>query len=123
VTIGRHLILDLYGCREAGLLCSDRGLIEVMGNASRKAGASVRSIHSHEFSCLDTGEPAWSITLILEESHCCLHSWPNERFVSLDLYTCGRTDPMKALDYLLSQFQPEDYQMSFKTRGAKRKQP
>lgn len=121
MTIGRHLILDLYGCQCEGLLSSEENLKATLGAASRKAGATVLSYHSHPFVCRDSGATAWSITTILEESHANLHSWPLEKFVSLDIYVCGEgPDPMKALDYLLSVFQPKDYVLSFKIRGDKK---
>lgn len=120
MTIGRHLILDLYGCDCPSLLSSEEALKSTLGAASRKAGATVLSYHSHPFVCRDSGMMAWSITTILEESHANLHSWPHERFVSLDIYVCGEgPDPMKALNYLLAIFNPVDYQMRFMVRGDK----
>jgi len=119
MTIGYHLVMDLYLCANRNLLSSDAALKETLGAASRRAGATVRSFHSHEFTCKDTGAPAWSVMVILEESHCAAHCWPKEQFVSLDIYTCGKTDPMSAVDYLLKMFQPKDYTLSYRVRGDK----
>lgn len=122
MTIGSHLILDLYGCdpEDVTLLSSQRGLEATLGSAARKAGATVRSYHSHPFRCDKSGGTSWSIMVILEESHISSHVWLHERFISLDLYTCGdKTDPMKALDYLTSVFRPKDTQMTVLKRGNK----
>jgi len=116
-TLGSHLILDLYACEAKELLLSRVALEVTLAAASRKAGASVRSTHSHEFKDKDTGESAHSIMVILEESHCSVHVWPKQSFVSFDMYTCGSTDPMKAVPYLQSVFKPKDYTMKFLTRG------
>lgn len=123
MTVGSHLILDLYGCNpEDGSLLSSQVALEVtLGVAARKAGATVLSYHSHPFICRDSGRTAWSVLAILEESHISLHSWPFEKFISLDLYTCGdTTDPLKALDYLKERFNPRDTQMTLLKRGNKK---
>lgn len=118
MTFGRHLILDLYGCSNKKLLLSEPNLESTLALAATKAGAVVRSYHNHGFLDRDTGEEAWSITVILEESHVAAHIWPNTGFVALDMYVCGKEpDPMLALDYLLDMFQPEDYSIKFIHRG------
>ena len=121
MTIGSHLILDLYGCNpeDERLLSSERGLEATLGAASRKAGATVRSFHSHPFQCRESGKTAWSIMVILEESHASMHCWPLEKFISLDLYTCGNTKPIEAFEYLKSVFRPKDFQTTLLKRGAK----
>ena len=120
MTVGRHLILDLYGCDCPSLLSSEEALKATLGAASRKAGATVLSYHSHPFIDHETGETAWSILVILEESHLGCHVWKAQKFVSMDLYVCGPdADPMKALSYLLAMFNPVDYVMSFRIRGDK----
>lgn len=120
MTFGRHLLLDLYGCSNKRLLSSEPNLEATLALAATKAGATVRSYHNHGFRDKETGEEAWSITVVLEESHLCLHSWPEAGFVSLDMYTCGHeADPMLALDYLLESFKPRDYTLKFVHRGDK----
>jgi len=118
MTFGRHLLLDLYGCTNKKLLLSEPNLESTLALAATKAGATVRSYHNHGFLDRETGEEAWSITVILEESHIAAHIWPNTGFVSLDMYTCGHeADPMLALDYLLDMFQPDNYTLKFVHRG------
>ena len=37
---------------------------------------------------------AFSINYMLAESHCCLHTWPEDGYVSFDVFTCGKTEAM-----------------------------
>lgn len=118
MTFGRHLLLDLYGCTNKKLLSSEDGLEATLALAATKAGATVRSYHNHGFTDKETNLPAWSVTVILEESHIACHSFPGDSFLSLDMYTCGhQADPMLALDYLLEMFQPDNYSLKFIHRG------
>lgn len=118
-TQGKHLVLDLYGCKNT-LLISDVNLLEdALCLAATKAGANVLTVFSHEFKCRDTGESAWSVLWVLEESHISAHVWKKERYVALDMYTCGDTDPMKGFDYILDTFLPEDYKLTFIHRGCR----
>lgn len=68
--------------------------------AAQKANATILDTHLHKF------EPQGiSIVIILQESHLSLHSFPEENFVSVDIYTCGNhTEPLNALQFLKNQF-------------------
>lgn len=44
-----------------------------------------------------------SLIYILAESHISVHTWPEYNYMSIDLYTCGKTTPENTLDNLLSK--------------------
>jgi len=51
-------------------------------------------------------------TVLLAESHVCLHTWPEQRAVTVDVYVCnfGEDHSVKAralMDALVQRFQPE----------------
>lgn len=96
-TKGKHLIFDLYECNGASLN-DERYLLETCREAAKLAGATILEAHSHIF------EPQGvSVVIILQESHLSLHSFPEEMYASLDLYTCGeKTEPMMAYDFLVA---------------------
>ena len=49
-----------------------------------------------------------SILVILQESHISLHTWPEYKFVSLDIFVCDeQVKAEKALQYLTEKLQPE----------------
>ena len=81
--IGKHLILDFYGCKET-LLDDYNGLLSIFEESLSLCDATVLKITGNKF------EPQ-GVTLLalLEESHASLHSWPEFNYCAMDYYTCG----------------------------------
>lgn len=76
---GTHLIVDLHGCRKR--IESAVGILE---DIARLAGLKVLARMNHRFP--GGGETA---LLLLSESHCSIHSWPENGYAAFDLYSCG----------------------------------
>ncbi len=93
--LGKHLLVDLYGC-PTGLLNDVAALETVMVEAAHRAGTTVLNTTFHRFSpCGVSG------VVVIQESHLTIHTWPEQGFVAIDLFTCGRqTQPGRALTYL-----------------------
>lgn len=88
--VGRHLVLDYWGC-DARLLCDEVALVQIINDAAEAAGAHVLATESHQFD--GQGVTAFSI---LSESHISIHTWPESHYAGIDIYTCGNCDPMLA---------------------------
>ncbi len=87
---GLHLIADLHQCRCAPPLLLDApGLEAFCLDACRRNALSVVGHFFHQF--LDsTGQPAGVTgTVVLAESHLAIHTWPEIRGVTLDVYVCN----------------------------------
>lgn len=85
-TTGFQLLLDLYDCAAVSL--DDVGALErVMRDALRRAEFQIVDCVAHQF-------PHQGITLILilGQSHATLHTWPEARFVTADIYACGESN-------------------------------
>lgn len=93
--IGFHAIFDLYGCDAAAL--EDRALVEqTLLDAAAAGGLTVRDRAFHKF------EPGGvSGTLLLAESHLCIHTWPESAYAAVDLFTCKKTTDMDAVEQCL----------------------
>ena len=66
------------------------------------AGLAVAAVRSGGGHVLDTSHvlfPNGAITLvlILAESHLSIHTWPEERLIAIDLFSCGAIDGDKVL--------------------------
>jgi S-adenosylmethionine decarboxylase proenzyme len=97
--IGRHLLVDLYGCDRERLDDPDYIAVELQA-AATAAGSRVLGTAFHRFS-------PGGITgvLIVQESHLAVHTWPERGYAALDLFTCGRqTDPWAAYQRLKCAF-------------------
>ena len=88
--LGRHLLMDFYGCDRCRL--DDSVYIEEhLRSAAKAAGAYVLSATVHRFSPQGvTG------ILSLRESHLAIHTWPERQFAAADLFSCGFIDPWPA---------------------------
>ncbi|MGI6574442.1 MAG: adenosylmethionine decarboxylase, partial [bacterium] len=93
--LGRQLILEFYDC--ASDVLNDLKEVErIMVNAALKAGAEVREVAFHKFS-----PQGVSGVVIISESHLSIHTWPENGYAAIDVFTCGdRVDPWDAYDYL-----------------------
>ncbi len=55
--------------------------------------------------------------LLLAESHISVHTWPEERYAAVDVFTCGRMDAQRVIDYLRQQLQPCEEKLTICKRG------
>ena len=93
--LSKHLLVDLYGC-PADLLNDVTGLETVMIEAAQRAGATVINSMFHHFSPFGV-----SGVVVIQESHLTIHTWPEQGFAAVDLFTCGtQTKPQRALTHL-----------------------
>lgn len=93
--LSKHLLVDLYGC-PADLLNDITALETVMIEAAQCAGATVINSMFHHFSPFGV-----SGVVVIQESHLTIHTWPEQGFAAIDLFTCGtQTKPRRALIHL-----------------------
>lgn len=106
---GKHLLLDLYHCE----FKLNHGEIKTkLADICREIGAKVLHEHSHLF--YNGGS---SGVIVLAESHCSWHHWLDEKYVAIDLFTCGVVDPNDAVDMILEIFIPWSYNVKMELRG------
>lgn len=87
---GLHLTADLHGCAcEAALLVDATLLGQHCLDAVKQAGlASVNHLF-HTFPSTPLGPGGVTATVLLAESHLCIHTWPEQAAVTLDVYVCN----------------------------------
>jgi S-adenosylmethionine decarboxylase proenzyme len=110
-SLGRHLIAELYSCRSD--LIDDEAIVRRhMLEAARRIGATVVGEVFHRFS-----PHGVSGTVVIEESHLSIHTWPEHRYVAVDLFTCGGLDPRPGFLYLKQALGAADARMQEIARG------
>ncbi len=107
---GLHLTADLTDCQ-----CDSAWLTD----AARLGAACVQAVHAtglqsvaqlfHTFPSTAQGPGGVTATVLLAESHLCVHTWPEQRGATLDVYVCnfGGDHSAKAhalMDALLALF-------------------
>jgi len=108
---GNHILLDIFD-GDSEKLNDEKFVLESLHLAAEATGATVLKSEHVKF-------PTEGVTafLILSESHIDIHSWPSERYASVDIYTCGKTDVDKAVPVLLEKFKVTQYTVKKTTRG------
>ncbi len=100
---GLHLTADLHDCRcEARWLLDASTLGTACMDAVRAAGLQPVNQLFHTFPDTGHGPGGITATVLLAESHLCVHTWPEQRAVTLDVYVCnfGGDHSAKAQDLL-----------------------
>ncbi len=93
-TIGRHLIAEYYDCRRETLDEVDT-VRQAMVDAAQSIGATVIGEIFHQFQ-----PQGVSGTVVIAESHLSIHTWPENGYVAVDIYTCGGLDPRIGFELL-----------------------
>jgi len=100
---------DFYNCNN---ILTGESLRQAAIKAVRDAGmAEVRRMyedfpeHIHK---TEYGESVMTMIIPLEQSHLAIHTWPAQKLVCVDLFTCGdRFDAKRAVNNLLDLFNPK----------------
>ena len=107
---GLHLIGDLFGCCGGADLMTDATALEdFCKQAVTDAGLSAVGSLFHSFG---EGEGVTG-AIVLAESHLAVHTWPEDNYVTLDVYVCSYSCDNSAkaeylFEILMQVFQPTD---------------
>lgn len=82
---GIHLISEFYGCDgHSPYLCDAGVLKELCVSMVEEAGLTVLDSRFHQF------QPSGSTgVVVLAESHLAIHTWPENGYVTLDVFVCN----------------------------------
>ena len=107
---GTHLIIDLMGAKRLDDL---EHIDQTLRRCASEAGATLLHIHLHHF----TPNHGVSGVAVLAESHISIHSWPERGYAALDVFMCGDTEPLKAVEVMREAFGPDRIVVSEHLRG------
>jgi len=87
--LGLHLIVELYACRCRPRLLDDaNALRELCLGVCKRPGLTPVGQVFHQFGSAAAPAGATGV-VVLAESHLAVHTWPEARAVTLDLYVCN----------------------------------
>jgi S-adenosylmethionine decarboxylase len=110
---GLHLTADLYQCRcDAAWLTDAQRLGAWCREAVAAVGLQAVDQLFHTFPATANGAGGVTATVLLAESHLCVHTWPEQKAVTCDVYVCNfsgdHTAKARGLMFaLVNRFQPE----------------
>ena len=106
---GSHIVADLYSDNNLNNIDYIKNLLE---DSARLVNATILHTHMHKF------EPhGVTGVVLLAESHISIHTWPEDNFISIDIFMCGDCDPEKALYYIVEQLNATIINIKLLTRG------
>jgi S-adenosylmethionine decarboxylase len=98
--IGRHIILEMWGCQNLNSVeTAERALREMVAALE----VNLLDLRVYPFSPVGVTGVA-----IVSESHLVIHTWPEHGYAAVDIFTCGAPrDPQDAVQVLRRLFHPE----------------
>lgn len=120
---GLHLTADLYQCAcDSSLLIESATLAALCRAHTLDAGLTIVDEKWHAFPSYNGHPGGTTGALLLAESHLAVHTWPERKGVTLDVYVCNFTDDnsgkAEQLMHALEQaFQPGQTQRQRLNRG------
>jgi S-adenosylmethionine decarboxylase len=98
--IGRHIILEMWGCQN----------LESVDTAELALRDLVQALDVHLLDLKVYPFSPVGVTgmAIVSESHLVIHTWPEYGYAAVDVFTCGAPrDPQNAVGVLRRHFKPE----------------
>ena len=109
---GLHLTADLTGCQCNGVWLTDAALLlAYCVQAAQTSGLQTVNQLAHTFAASSHSPGGVTATVLLAESHLCIHTWPELQAVTVDVYVCnfGADHSAKAqglMDLIVAHFAP-----------------
>lgn len=111
-TLGRHILVEIYGC-DSDILNNRESIENAMVDAALKSGAEIREVAFHKFNPIGV-----SGAVIISESHLTIHTWPELGYAAVDVFTCGdKINPWDACNYLTESLKAGNMTASEVKRG------
>lgn len=121
---GLHLVADLSACHAApAYLLDEQVLLQACLQAVQRSGLQAVGQLAVRFPAAQ-GHASGGVTatVLLAESHLCVHTWPENNAVTLDVYVCNRSADHSAkaqhlMAAMVALFAPEHVQQQSWQRG------
>jgi len=103
----------------ADAVCTAESPVTDVAVLAGLAGDAVRAGSGHVLANSHVVFPNGAITLvlILAESHLSIHTWPEERLIAIDLFSCGAIDGQRVLAELTRALRLDQVRVTEVDRG------
>jgi S-adenosylmethionine decarboxylase len=111
-SFGKHYLVDLMDC-DPEILKSVERVREVFVRAAKDCGATVIDDLFHQYDPFGV-----SGVVLIAESHLAVHTWPENSYAGVDIFTCGEEmSPEIAIEILAKEFQAKRVDTRLQHRG------
>jgi len=121
MSLGKHIIVDMYGVSIETIknINSDINHKQVwdhfMDKLFNDSNINCLDISWNDFNC----DGAFTVIYLLAESHLSIHTWPENNYIALDVFTCGNCNTKLIVDSLIEYFKPLRKKICTLERGEK----
>ena len=115
---GLHVTIDASGCNKRKLM-SQSIVYDLLNNLPAKIGMTKMTL-PYVAKWLDKfaeGTPGISGFVMIAESHISIHTFPDQDYVFMDIFSCKQFDAEKTIKYLVDAFEAAKYEKHILTRG------
>jgi len=117
---GPHLMLDCYGCNERKLKDFDF-VLKFLNDLPDLIGMhKISEPHAIDYSgnpkSFDKG--GISAVVIIAESHISIHTFPFQKYMSVDIFSCRAFDVEKATEFIVKSFEAKKVEKKLLNRGS-----
>jgi S-adenosylmethionine decarboxylase proenzyme len=65
----------------------------------------------------DNLDGAFTSIYLLSESHLSIHTWPENNFIAVDIFTCGECETQNIVNDIIAYLEPEKHNITKILRG------
>ena len=119
--IGKHFIVDMFDINSDKFMNINKNddSIEKWNSFIKEclvqANVSLLNISWHNFD----NNGAFTVIYLLSESHLSIHTWPENNFIALDIFTCGNSNTQLIVNKIITYFEPKYTNINNLERGQK----
>ncbi len=97
--LGLHYLIEYYDC-DSEIISSPIQIRKILLEATQKSNATIVADVFHSFN-----PHGVSGVVVIAESHVAIHTWPEHRCASVDIFSCSKKmDPIMIQTFLHSAF-------------------
>jgi S-adenosylmethionine decarboxylase len=103
-----QVIGDYWGCKiDENCFNSPDFMVEAAKQAIEYSNSTLIKYIDHKFV-----PQGYTLLMVLADSSLILHSWPEEQYICVEIFTCTeKSNPIKGLKYLRGKFKPEKFEI------------
>ena len=101
---GKHIFADFINLHGDEYLLGEK-VFKIMIKAIENTDMKI--VHKHLKILNEDTKPGFTSVLLLDESHFTSHCYSDDGLLALDLFTCGKTDTTKTMEYIKEELYKE----------------
>lgn len=113
--LGKHVIIDITNFfldkNEAG-----PWVLNILRESIRKSSYA-KEVHHKLVLLGDRSPPGFTSVVLIDESHITCHCYSDKGLLAIDIFTCGNSDPIKIMNYIISKLKKKLPNIMYTSKG------